>query len=83
MGFATIPFPQVREAHLRGAHDQLASVSAPSHRCLDRGARTPVTSVRQGDFGRVIHAALFRSRVDRRATQLFRGSAELCHRDRS
>ena len=29
---ATVPFPQVREAHLRGAHDQLAGLPIASHR---------------------------------------------------
>ena len=42
---ATDPFPQVREAHLRGAHDQLAGLPVTSHRCLDRGARTPIPAI--------------------------------------
>ena len=65
---ATGPFPQVREAHLRGFDDQLACVPTAGHRCLDRGSRTPVTSVRQGGVRRGLHEAVLRSRVDRRAT---------------
>ena len=46
---ATDPFPQVREAHLRGAHDQLAGLPAyKSSWSVDGSSRTPVTSVRQG-----------------------------------
>ena len=80
---ATAPFPQVREAHLRRAHDQLAGLPITSHRRQYGSARTPVTSVRQGSVRRGLHEAVLRSRMDRRATQLLRGSAELCHRDRS
>ena len=43
---ATAPFPQVREAHLRGFDDQLAGLPITSYRGFDRGARTPLTSVR-------------------------------------
>ena len=42
---ATGLFPQVREAHLRGAYDQFASVSAPSYRGFDRSARTPFPAI--------------------------------------
>jgi hypothetical protein len=42
---ATDPFPQVREAHLRGAHDQLASVSAPSDCGQYGSSRTPVPPI--------------------------------------
>ena len=65
---ATDPFPQVREAHLRGAHDQLAGLPITSYRRQHGSSRTPVTSVRQGGVRRGLHEAVLRSRVDRRAT---------------
>ena len=42
---ATDPFPQVREAHLRGFDDQLAGLPAPSDRGVDSGTRTPVPAI--------------------------------------
>ena len=71
MGFATIPFPQVREAHLRGAHDQLASVQLKSS--LSRPWRSNAVRAYDKETSVESFMGVFRSRVDRRATQLFGG----------
>ena len=56
---ATAPFPQVREAHLRGAHDQLAGLPVASYRRQYGSSRALISRVRQGELGRGLHAALF------------------------
>ena len=42
---ATAPFPQVREAHLRRAYDQLAGLPITSHRRQHGSARAPVPAI--------------------------------------